>query len=451
LPVASIVGVGGWGPQDSDWLKHNSILRDLINAPWPVIYEVNGHKAMLTYYIAYQLPAAFVGKMWGWEAANHALFLYTLGGFFLSALWVWLLTGARYWWIILVFLFFSGMDIVGFAISAVFLEPTLADAARFLAEKFSNFYHIEWWSGWGFAQFSSMSSLMVWVPNQGVSGWLLTAMLLTNSRLKSLHIVGAFLLGSSALWAPFVTLGLLPFVLALTTYGWQQQGFRTEYVRQCMSVSNTVGILLALLVILYLSGRFQAFTMPIDIGNLYQEDVTLTFLRLPKLFLIRYFLFIMLEFAVLHVLLYAYLRIAQKESLTYWRNLLMISTSILLVLPILNWGWNNEPAMRTSIPALFITALVTVIVLTDRVPDVRAKWIRRMIASLLCVGSLTALVEFGRHAQGIYDRGAVVRVPAEGEVQTLFELQEQRYKEYYSFIGQYLGSAESQFVEYLGK
>ena len=78
-------------------------------------------------------------------------------------------------------------------------------------------------------------------------------------------------------------------------------------------------------------------------------------------------------------------------------------------------------------------------------------WIRRMIASLLVVGSLTAMTEFGRHVKGVYEEGGVVRIPPQGEVRTLFELQEQRYNEYYSFIGQYVGSADSQFLKVLGK
>jgi hypothetical protein len=74
-----------------------------------------------------------------------------------------------------------------------------------------------------------------------------------------------------------------------------------------------------------------------------------------------------------------------------------------------------------------------------------------MIACLLMIGSFTALIEYGRHVSGIYQQARLIRVPLESEVNTLFELQEKKYKNYYSFIGQYLGSAESHFLKYLGK
>ena len=219
LPVALIAGAGGWGFQDTDWLKHNAILRDLITESWPVIYEIDGNRVMLTYYTAYQLPAAAAGKVLGWQTANHLLFAYTAIGFFLSALWVWILTGAGRWWVIVIFLAFSGLDVVGQIISTVVREASLAAAVSRLVEHFGSLKHVEWWSGWGFAQFSSMASLMVWVPNQGISGWLLISMILFDGKLDCLRKNGLLYLGLSTLWAPFVSIGLLPFMIAITVYG----------------------------------------------------------------------------------------------------------------------------------------------------------------------------------------------------------------------------------------
>lgn len=94
--------------------------------------------------------------------------------------------------------------------------------------------------------------------------------------------------------------------------------------------------------IIYLAGRFEPYTLPLDLDGIYQERITLTFLRLPELFLIRYVAFVALEFALLHGLLYCHLMLQKEPLLKTLRNLLQLSSSILFALPILNWGQNNE-------------------------------------------------------------------------------------------------------------
>ena len=72
-------GIGGISFQNSDHEIRNAIFRDLVQNPWPVVYHFSGdqsaqalagHDGALVYYIAYWLPAAFAGKLCGWEAAK---------------------------------------------------------------------------------------------------------------------------------------------------------------------------------------------------------------------------------------------------------------------------------------------------------------------------------------------------------------------------------------------
>src|SRR5215472_13296095 len=106
-------GVGGFGVQTSDWLKHNAILSDLINQPWPVAYRTSAGEIALVYYVAYYLPAALVGKLYGWAAANVALFAWTVLGGVLAVLWLAVLSRAPVWLCLLGFVFFSGLEVVG--------------------------------------------------------------------------------------------------------------------------------------------------------------------------------------------------------------------------------------------------------------------------------------------------------------------------------------------------
>ena len=52
---------------------------------------------VLTYYVAYYLPAALVGKIAGWTAANVVLFAWSATGAALAFLWLVVLSGAPVW------------------------------------------------------------------------------------------------------------------------------------------------------------------------------------------------------------------------------------------------------------------------------------------------------------------------------------------------------------------
>ncbi|HYQ72173.1 MAG TPA: hypothetical protein VET88_09635 [Gammaproteobacteria bacterium] len=452
LAVAIFIGAGGWGFQYGDWPKHNSILRDLVTESWPVIYKVGGEQIMLTYYTAYQLPAALAGKLFGWDVANHVLFLYTVFGLALCALWIRLFTEVQWWWLFLVFVGFSGMDVLGQVISALHQQPTLTEAAAVLGDNARSFRHLEWWAGWGFAQYSSMAALLVLVPNQAIAGWLLTALILSDTRAGHLKLTALLYLGLCSLWTPFVGLGLIPLVLFMLVYEWRKNGHDMQLPGILASLPNIAGIATGLVIAVYLLGRFQEFVLPIDLGSIvYEEKVTLTFLRLPNQFFLRYLLFVLLEFALLHALLYWYLYRQKEPLFRPMLGLLIFSSVFLLLLPLLNWGWNNEPSMRSSIPALFITALITIRVLADPARSSTAIRVKRAILGILVIGGLNAAFEISREIVGVYERGELVSIPDRNEIDTIFEIQEERYRNYHNFAGQYVGSANSYFSRYLAR
>lgn len=86
-------GIGGFSFQNSDFTLRNAVFRDLISFQWPVIYSYpnqegfipySGHEGGLVYYLSYWLPAALVGKYFGWQIANIALYFWTVIGVLLT-------------------------------------------------------------------------------------------------------------------------------------------------------------------------------------------------------------------------------------------------------------------------------------------------------------------------------------------------------------------------------
>lgn len=123
IAYTSLSGAGGWGFQLSDWIKHNAVLKDLIQHTWPVAWsqvpqEPRVGDYRLIYYLAYYLPSALIGKLISWQAANLALFLWTALGVWLSLLWFTKLSRARksltLILIVAYFILAGGLDSVGY-------------------------------------------------------------------------------------------------------------------------------------------------------------------------------------------------------------------------------------------------------------------------------------------------------------------------------------------------
>jgi hypothetical protein len=441
IVVMSFNGVGGWGYQDSDWLRGNAVMLDLVDRPWPVVYQTESGPLALVYYFAFYLPAAWVGKAAGWHAANHTLFVYAVFGLSLAALWTVRLAGARRWWAAIVFLGFSGMDVVGKIIRTAAENMTGIDP--------QTWWSLEWWAGFGVVGFPSHEEMLTTAPMQAIPGWLITSLVLNDAREKRLLHTFLFYLGVSTLWAPFVAIGLLPLVIVLLRSELSRRGWLS-----LASWPNALGMLLGLVSTGYYSMRAWPYTLPFDVSHLYQEHFTLTLFRLGPLFLGIYPLFAVLEFGLLHALLYAHLRLRGQSALLdpALRQMLVASTIALLVLPWLNYGWNNDFVLRACVPMLFVTAVVVLRVLDERIPgaDRRIHLLKYGLVLVIAVGALNAVWILGRQVLNTYEQGALVAVPDARRVRSLFELQQQRYNGIgFNFVAQYLGSPISPFAEHV--
>jgi len=415
--ITLISGAGGYGYQDTDWQKHNSILKSLIENEWCVTYNLEGNSLLLVYYIGYYLPAALIGKLLGWTSANHFLFVWTSIGIYLSISWLIQLTKAKTHLCIMVFIFFSGMDIAGSFFTGSF-----------------NRWHIEWWAK--YFEYSSNMTLFFWVPQQAIPGWILSGVIFFLLDQKKLMKSVLLLLAIGSIWSPFIVIGIIPFVIM----EFYRKIRHWKNLLEVFSLINLAGLVIGFVCFLYYLSRFQEYVLPEHLTCL--EKKSLHTFQFTGSFTVVFLLFILLEFGIMHILIYL-------GGIVKNRVWLIISSLVLVVLPFFSYGHWNDLAMRSSIPALFITQVFAIAMIEKSSSDFQRKLTKILLVLILTVGSTTAIIEMKRHLSGI--NYTLVKIPKKDEILSLPDLQKtNRYKEI-ALLEQYVGSADSYFMKYIGK
>jgi len=222
--VVAYSGIGGYSFQVPDYAnKHNSFMKDFIEYPWPLGYEKTGtddRPGPLVTYIAFYLPPAFVGKLLGWNAANFFSVVWAIVGLYLIVMWFLRLIGKVSLRYTLLFLFFGGLDIIGW----IFLNDDFFPIARHGT--------LDYWVGYGTAAdravdvalngvkwfyFSNMTFLC-----QGCHhifpGSIIVLMIMNHAiRRRSVESMG-FLWAAAPLGSVFVAIGIVPYmVVSLAT------------------------------------------------------------------------------------------------------------------------------------------------------------------------------------------------------------------------------------------
>jgi hypothetical protein len=424
--------VGGFGYQDTDWLKHNAVLKDLIERPWPVVYTVEGQDVPLVYYIGFYLPAAFLGKLGGWFLANQALFVWSLIGMILAMLWFLILNHRATYTVVLLFVLFSGLDIIGRGVATPAVAAVRPEDIAAL-----RWDHIEQWSiGW---QYSSNATLIFWVPNQALAGWigisvLLYAILYTSNRKYSL-----FYCALTALWSPFVTIGCLPFLLAGFLL---DDGTWLARLRRYVSLPNLCGLALLIVIGLFYGAKLYPVSpqlkadIPFGFSLSFAPDTAAKVIGLVLILL-----FWLLEFGLYGILIYS----VDQDWNVKVKAVFATTLICLMIFPLLRYGSMNDFVMRASIPALFALAVF----LSRTLHSKSLKGLKRVLLILLVtVGSATALVEIRRHAANIADAGTILQTPKVSRVKNLWSLSKAASD---GVTLQYVGSAQSPFFEVMTK
>jgi len=347
-------GVGGYAFQNWDHHWRNAVLHDLIAYDWPVIYSSpdKGPIKMLVYYVGYFLPAAWIGKLFGWQIANFALFLWTWLGVFLVTLHLSLRLKTSTVKATFLLLFFSGLDALG-ALLFSSDYPTL----------FPPIQHLEIWSGT--LQYSSFTTQLFWVFNQAIPAWLCFVLILESDSLLSDRQITPkiFLWSLCFFFAPLAALGLLPYLIL---EWFKQTDWKAPFKNLRLDLLLASGIIV-LISYLYFSSNTAA-----------QER------GLQAVALKDFFAFFLLEGGILWLLL----------APLKWRDPRWAVTGLLLaVIPFIQFGSGRDFVMRASIAPLFYLMIMTGEAIFQKTTP---RLLLITFYLLLAIGSLTPLYEINR-------------------------------------------------------
>lgn len=352
-----------------DWVPRFAVLRDLVVEAWPPRYADDaGHAMLLRAPPGYYLPPAAMARLADLAHADAIL----LG-------WTWL--GVALFFCAnmpgkpgqklaaaLLFAFASGLDVIGMLLRSGAL-PELTQ-------------HIEWWAGG--MQYSSNATLLFWVPNHALPGWIAAGWLWRFRDDPRFLARLPTLLLAVMLWSPLTAAGLLPLCLAALAAHW----------RACVMTPPQCRQLLLSLALVAIPGALGAAYLLLGFGS---GESGLAAMSAPapgapsaSPFADR------MIFFVLEAGIFAVFALLLERSAP-----VIAAAAVLAVLPWLNFGPANDLAMRASIPALAVLWLVLITELTAEPGRQRLSPRRRaLLLAVFLLGSVTPCQEIYRALRG---------------------------------------------------
>ncbi|MCL6589404.1 MAG: hypothetical protein K6U80_05555 [Firmicutes bacterium] len=379
-------GIGGFTYQNEDFELRNAMLRDLTDFNWPVIYdypaqpdlhELAGHRGALVYYFIYWLPAALFGKIFGgWVAANIFLYIWTVLGILLGFYWFSRKFKRISALLLLLFIFWSGMDAAGWLERGRPLSPGI---------------HLEWWAE--VFQYSSNTTCLFWVFNQAVAPWIIIMLFATN-RINKKQLLFTYALCLP--YGPFSFIGLAPFVAyyllsgpdALKIFSRRRLPDLRALWHNLKAVVSVSNLLVAPFIMgvfwLFFKNPGSLFSFEFLWKPLFNFNETLKHLH----FVFDYFLFCLLEFGIYALLISGKFK---KDPV------FLIAVCSLSLIPSFCMGLNNDFAMRASIPALLFLMVYVAEFLAETKPQgLKDKILKFSLIGFLLIGAITPFNEIYR-------------------------------------------------------
>ena len=374
---SSGVWTGPFGRAGDWWDARDDILSTLTSHAWPVthLFQSNDQPETIRHYLSFYLPGSAVGKVFGGNLsftlfATGLWMTFGVGLVFYMVLRYMRFLGKRRYLVIPVFIFFSGLDIIGGRISGIVgLRP----------QNILNGGHIEWWVPE--FQYSSFTTALHWVPHHAISGWLGTMIVLRIFEQKKHYSFLPLLVAAMFLWSTFTAVGVA-LVIAI-------QAIQHLRLKEILAEVRLIlpSIILSAIAVLLLSMYLLAGTSDIAKFPIFSQSAYNAFgFDGPSQILQDYLLFIGLEVGLYLVLLFLILP-KHRRGLT-------IVALLLCLIPLYRVSIYNDWAMRTSIPPLLLLMLLIARGLLQPSNSRNSVFLRLCLAVVFLLGSATPLYEF---------------------------------------------------------
>lgn len=358
-----ISGIGGIAFQNDDHVWRNAMFETLVYEKWPVVREVTVDGELVSrgfsYYMGFWMLPALVGKIFGIKAGYYFQIIWAFYGILLFYYGICVIRKKIEVWPLIVFIFFSGMDILGYYVSGMDLAAL------------SSTEHLEWWTKF---QFSSMTTQLFWVFNQAIPAWLITVLLYLQ---KNNRHIGA-ILASALLNCTMPFVGMIPlclYWLFTRTYAGvnSKADWRKAWIRDTFTIENILGGgMIGILSYLYLIKQGSSETS--------------MFLNLKNGGWLVCLVFLLVEIGGICAVVYKY----QKKNPLFYIIILW-----LCLCPLINAYGGKNFCMRASIPALLML-FIFILHALENTWKKREKLHLLAIFAVLLIGAVTPMHEFVR-------------------------------------------------------
>lgn len=403
-------GVGGFVWQNAwDHKFRNALFSDLVSKPWPVIEGNSG----LCYYIGFWMPAALCGKLFNIEVGYFFQTIWACIGVLLSVFLVFKYVGAQKFRILILFVFFSGLDVLLYISKGVVSGQTLLSL---MISLFAG-QHIELTAY--YFNSSSNTTLIFWLYNQIVPFWVGFMTILTQKKNKGIFFILVLML----FFCPFPCVTLIPVVAFL--YFMHQVHINKlnnsfwAIIKKFLSVENLCLIPVAFVLAMYYASNIAVSKISV--------------LQLSVKTIVIFAVSFICEFGL--YLLFVYLE-NKKDAIL---NMLIIST---VVCSFIVMGNSYDFAWRTCIPLAFYIMLL----LAKKISLISVRsTTAALLITILLLGAVTPVTEFIRTAR---NEVLVLQGEASARSDSLPTVFTHENNECYD---NFIGDRESFFFNYLGK
>ena len=335
-------GVGGLGLQTSDYLKHNALSYDLIVNPYPIKYIINDKVYYLSHYLGYYLTPAFFGKFLGWTAYNYINIVWTSLGISLSVFWVARLTGKLKWYVLLLFILFGGLrfggGLVQYSLNGtldIFYKAVYGTVSLFslnsLTHSFEFIYH-------------NTTDLIYWSPQHTIGAWIGVGLFLEDWHNRKNIRYAPLYFSALAFWSPWTFIGLCPFALVAV--------IQLKDYHKWFSISSFLaGLTILGLTVVFLFGVTNNHLINHFIFNNYHLSGA------SNLTIFKSYLFFICSEVLIYAIPILIVMYLKKDTHFF---LVILTTVVLLLVPLYRYGQWNDWCAKVGVPAQFILTIMVI-------------------------------------------------------------------------------------------